>query len=354
MERGQRRARARDRVPADRAGARRRSATATSSTSSAGEHLTLAINDQYAPGGRRSSARRRSTATRRTSPTSPTRASTTPTSASSPTTPTGSRASRPRDATGQGTVDARSHGFGAGDPPASATQLGAGTLAGGNLGTLAFTRQYKTWGPAPPIAPRPTASTSRRRTSRAVTINPKRAGVGCNVDLRVTSDGPLTVKPHRLQADGPGALTAHTPRSPPPSRSSLLLLVPPRWRRRSRPTTRPTRRSAGSSPTRSPAASARPVAVLAERAGQRARDAVHPVPGVHRRAEVHEHEAALAALHGGLAARRQARRRLRQRHRRPTTFPGNNLGKLEFTPEAGVPVSAGLPTTDARAASTPT
>ena len=27
----------------------------------------------------------------------------------------------------------------------------------------------------------------------AVTINPKRAGVDCNVDLRVTSDGPLTV-----------------------------------------------------------------------------------------------------------------------------------------------------------------
>ena len=27
----------------------------------------------------------------------------------------------------------------------------------------------------------------------AVTINPKRAGVSCNVDLRATSDGPLTI-----------------------------------------------------------------------------------------------------------------------------------------------------------------
>ena len=50
-------------------------------------------------------------------------------------------------------VDAFSHGFGTGDPVASATQFGAGTLGGGNLGTLAFTRQYKTWGPALPIAP---------------------------------------------------------------------------------------------------------------------------------------------------------------------------------------------------------
>jgi hypothetical protein len=98
---------------------------------------------------------------------------------------------RPRTA-GQGTVDAFSHGFGKGDPPASLTQSGAGTLTGGNLGTLTFTRRYKVWGPAPQI---PTANridlTAQNVSS--LTIHPARARVNCNVDLHATSDGPLTV-----------------------------------------------------------------------------------------------------------------------------------------------------------------
>jgi hypothetical protein len=93
---------------------------------------------------------------------------------------------------GQGAVDAFSHGLGTGDAAASATQFGAGTLGGGNLGTLAFTRQFKTWGPAVPIAPADRIDLTAQNLS-AITINVKRAGVSCNVDLRVTSDGPLTV-----------------------------------------------------------------------------------------------------------------------------------------------------------------
>ena len=93
---------------------------------------------------------------------------------------------------GQGSVDAFSHGSGTGDAVASATQFGAGTLGGGNLGTLAFARQFKTWGPAVPIAPADRIDLTATNLS-AITINPKRAGVSCNVDLRVTSDGPLTV-----------------------------------------------------------------------------------------------------------------------------------------------------------------
>ena len=54
----------------------------------------------------------------------------------------------------------------------------------------------------------------------------------------------------------------------------------------------------------------------------------------------------MAALHGGLAARRQARRRLAAAGSAADAFPGNNLGKLEFTPEAGVPV--GRPADDRR------
>jgi hypothetical protein len=99
---------------------------------------------------------------------------------------------RSRDASQQGTVDAFSHSFGAGDPVASATQRGAGTLTGGNLGTLAFTRQYKTWAPSTPIVPADRIDLTAQNLA-AVTINVKRAGVSCNVDLRATSDGPLTV-----------------------------------------------------------------------------------------------------------------------------------------------------------------
>ena len=74
-----------------------------------------------------------------------------------------------------------------------ATQFGAGTLAGGNLGTLAFTRQYKTWGPAPPIAPgRPHRPHGDERLARSRSTRSAPAS-SCNVDLRVTSDGPLTV-----------------------------------------------------------------------------------------------------------------------------------------------------------------
>ena len=93
---------------------------------------------------------------------------------------------------GSGKVDAFSHASGQGDPLASATQFGAGTLEGGNLGTLAFARQYKTWGPVLPIVPADRIDLTATNVS-TVTINPKRAGVDCNVDLRVTSDGPLTV-----------------------------------------------------------------------------------------------------------------------------------------------------------------
>jgi hypothetical protein len=93
---------------------------------------------------------------------------------------------------GQGKVDAFSHGFGKGDPAASATQRGAGTLPDGNLGVLLFTSQTKTWGPVPP-APRADRIDLTATNVSAVTINPKRAGVSCNADVRVTSDGPVTV-----------------------------------------------------------------------------------------------------------------------------------------------------------------
>ena len=60
------------------------------------------------------------------------------------------------------------------------------------LGTLAFTSQSKTWGPTPPIVPADRIDINATNVS-SVTIDPKRAGVTCNVDLRVTSDGPIDI-----------------------------------------------------------------------------------------------------------------------------------------------------------------
>jgi predicted esterase len=93
---------------------------------------------------------------------------------------------------GQGKLDAISHAFGTGDPTASATQTGTGTLPDGNLGTLAFTSQFRTWGPEPPIATADRIDLTATNISE-VTINPARAGVTCDVDLNLTSDGPITV-----------------------------------------------------------------------------------------------------------------------------------------------------------------
>ena len=47
---------------------------------------------------------------------------------------------------GPGEIDARSRGFGVGDPPVSATVPGTGVLDGGNLGPLEFASRKKTWG----------------------------------------------------------------------------------------------------------------------------------------------------------------------------------------------------------------
>jgi hypothetical protein len=156
-----------------------------------GEHLTLAINDQYAPA---------------TDFLGTAKVDRNPAHVTYVVDPSLDHANlsfvadhaywlsglKPRDASQQGTADAFSHSFGIGDPVAPATQVGAGTLTGGNLGTLAFTRNYKTWGPAPPIVRADRIDLTAKNVA-ALTIDVKRAGVSCNVDLRTTSDGPLTV-----------------------------------------------------------------------------------------------------------------------------------------------------------------
>ena len=95
-------------------------------------------------------------------------------------------------ATATGTIDVFSHGFGLGDPAASSTQEGAGTLTGGTLPAIAYVSQAKTWGPAP-AAPVQDVLDINATNIGAVTIDPARARVDCSAKLNITSDGPLKV-----------------------------------------------------------------------------------------------------------------------------------------------------------------
>ena len=92
----------------------------------------------------------------------------------------------------EGQIDAFSHGFGVSDALATPTQGGAGTLTGGNLGTLAYTSQSRTWGPT---QPGPTADQIDLNATNiaAAAIDVSRAHVDCKVDVRIQSDGPITV-----------------------------------------------------------------------------------------------------------------------------------------------------------------
>ena len=94
---------------------------------------------------------------------------------------------------GEGQFDAVSRGFGVGDPAASLTQPGAGTLPGGNLGTIAFDRRSKTWGPAPPRNRANEIDVDAENIGEAA-IDVGRARVDCAVKVNITSDGPIAVK----------------------------------------------------------------------------------------------------------------------------------------------------------------
>jgi len=102
---------------------------------------------------------------------------------------------RVRDEGGEaplGTIDVRSEGFGRGDAPPQPTALSAGVLTGGTFGALAFREQSKAWGPEPSTTVRDRLNVRAQNVS-SVTVNPARARVTCDAELAVTSDGPLTV-----------------------------------------------------------------------------------------------------------------------------------------------------------------
>jgi hypothetical protein len=161
----------------------------------AGDHLTLAINDEYAP-----AAAFLGTDTVKPDPSHVTYVYN----------PTmdfpadGTTAGHAywvynvglRDGSGTaplGSVDVRSEGFGVGDPTPSATQTGAGVLTGGTIPAIPFTSQTKTWAEPPPPEPVKDALDVVAKNVSHVTIDAARAKVDCAAQLNVTSDGPIEV-----------------------------------------------------------------------------------------------------------------------------------------------------------------
>jgi hypothetical protein len=92
-----------------------------------------------------------------------------------------------------GLMDVRSLGFGRADPKASTTQIGLGTLHGGNLGDVQFNFQRKTWQPAAKVASADKLVVDATNIGQA-TIDPKRAHVSCKAAVQITSDGPIKIR----------------------------------------------------------------------------------------------------------------------------------------------------------------
>jgi hypothetical protein len=94
---------------------------------------------------------------------------------------------------GRGVVDVRSEGFGAGDPAPSGTVHGSGQLTGGVLFSLPYSLQSQSWGTAP-VAPVANRLVVNAANIASVTIDRRRARIGCNAQVDVTSDGPVDVR----------------------------------------------------------------------------------------------------------------------------------------------------------------
>ena len=97
-----------------------------------------------------------------------------------------------RAAGSTGTIDLRSLAAARGDAPVEPVKPGAGTLNGGSHGPIPYTRRTIEWG-ATPAEPKGNRLDLKATNIGAVRIDAPRAGVGCDAQVDVTSDGPLKV-----------------------------------------------------------------------------------------------------------------------------------------------------------------
>ena len=97
-----------------------------------------------------------------------------------------------RDTLNDGRVDARSHAFGIGDSPRRAPEVGAGVLEGGAVGPFPYTRHILAWDEAP-AAPVADVLDLTLTNVATVTVDMARAGLTCDAEVRVQTDGPVDV-----------------------------------------------------------------------------------------------------------------------------------------------------------------
>jgi predicted esterase len=91
-----------------------------------------------------------------------------------------------------GRVDARSEGFGEGDPAANPTQTQPGTLQGGHFGPLAYVETSKSWGATPQANADDVLHLDAENLAQVV-VHTGRARLSCDPQLDVTTDGPLSL-----------------------------------------------------------------------------------------------------------------------------------------------------------------
>ena len=94
---------------------------------------------------------------------------------------------------GDGTIDARSHAFGTGDPARLDLTTGASTLPGGSHGPLPYLRRTRAFG-AVPKTPKRNRLDVRTRNLSAATVAMRRARLGCDADVRIDSDRPIAIR----------------------------------------------------------------------------------------------------------------------------------------------------------------
>jgi hypothetical protein len=159
----------------------------------AGDHLTLAINDEYAP-----AAAFLGTDTVNRDPAHVTYAYNPMTDFPADGTTAGYAywvyGVMLRELGGTAPIDVRSEGFGLADSAPGATQHGAGALTGGQIPAIPYTSQSKAWESALSEPPRDTLDITATNVS-SVTIDAARARVDCRAHLNISSDGPIEVKP---------------------------------------------------------------------------------------------------------------------------------------------------------------
>jgi predicted esterase len=114
-----------------------------------------------------------------------------------------------RDSSGDaplGRVDARSEGFGEGDPPVNPTQTQPGTLQGGHFGPLAYVETSKSWGATPQANAEDVLHLDAENLAQVV-VHVGRARLSCDPQLDVTTDGPLSLRlagcGRTIEFDGP-------------------------------------------------------------------------------------------------------------------------------------------------------